>query len=122
MWTPFEFRQIARQWVEQCRAGAGDAAADDHDFGVDHIDQRRNAGGQSLHRCLPYLYRIRVARSEKVLCVLEAAVRSGGDRVVADGVFEAAGRVDDISCSVGIQRDVTQVTRAPDVPFEDSAV
>src|SRR3954463_5159128 len=92
--APFELFQLARQWLEQGRAAAGDAAADDHDLRVGHVDQRRDAAREQADGAEPGAGRVGVAfkgGGDQLMSRAEAAVAPPGECAIADRVFQAAG-------------------------------
>src|SRR5204863_2044233 len=59
--APFELVQRGAERVEQHRARAGDAAADDDRFRVGDVDERRDGGGEVVDRAEPDITGERVA-------------------------------------------------------------
>ena len=91
---PLDGVQEPRERLEQRRPGLRDAAAhDDHDLGIDHVHDRRDAAGQPVHGAEPDLRGLGVARAvggHELARVAEAAARPVRHRAVADHRLEGA--------------------------------
>jgi hypothetical protein len=99
--TPFEFVDGLLEWFEKKVFGTGgDAAAEDDDFGVEDVDQGGDGGSEMADGGQPDFLSVFVACGisiEQRVCGGVAAFAALGDGLIADGVFEAAGRVEIIA-------------------------
>src|SRR5258706_9418901 len=123
--APFHLTQLVAQRVEEGVAGGGAATADDDDFGVDHVDDGSDAGGEVAHGAEPDVGRVFVARAVGGDEIARRGESTGGallDRAVADGVFEAAGGFDDVGGALCVERDVPQMAGAADVAVEKLSI
>ena len=122
---PFHLVEDLAQWFEQRVTGPRNATADDSGFAIKNVDERANGGRECFDGSEPDFCGGGVAgvvRRDEIVRGLESAARALLDRIVADGDFEGAGSAGAIGRAVWIERDVTQVTRAPDVPAEQTAI
>jgi hypothetical protein len=100
----------------------GDPPADDHDLGIDHVDDRRDPAGQAVHRAQPDLGGLGVAgevSGHEGGRLLETAVGSARHRLVPDRRLEGAGDGGGgRRRAVRIEADVADVPGAADVARE----
>lgn len=109
---PLELVHEIAEGLEQGIAASGDAAPDDDDFGVEHVGEGSDGGGEGTDRPLPVeggCGMVGFDRAHQVVGGGEQAVGALGEVVVADGVFEAAGDAGDIQGSVRVEGDVAEV-------------
>ena len=102
--TPLGVRQFSSQWHEQGVAGERDAAAEDNDLGIEHVDQRGDAGRERAHRARPHAGRLRVTgldRLDQVGGRSETPAGAPLDRAVPHRILEAARRPADAPAGRG---------------------
>ena len=118
---PFHLVKEFAQRFEQRLTRARDAAADNGRFAIENIDEGTNGRGERFDRSQPDFRSRGIAgmvRRDEIMRGFESAARALLDRVIADGDFERAGSPGAIGRTVRIERDVSQVTRAANMPAE----
>ena len=114
--TPFEgVEHLLERFEEKVFGTSGDAAADDDEFGVEDVNKRGNGSGEMADGGKPDFLSVFIARGigiKKSVRGRVAAFASLGDGLIADGVFEASGRVEVIAGRVRIDAEVPEVAGA----------
>lgn len=117
--TPFE---VVEGLLERCEekvfGTGGDAAAEDDELGVEDVDQGRNGSGEMADGGEPDSLSVCIACGISIQKRVRggiAAFTAKADGLIADGVFEAAGRVEIVAWSVGVRAEMAEVAGAADL-------
>ena len=97
--SPFDLVELSSQRIEENAAGGSDAASQDHDLRIDHIDQGGDAAGQSPHGLRPDLGGLGIPiddRSDEFLRRPETAATALTESALRNRVFETPGSPADV--------------------------
>lgn len=102
--SPFEVVEGLLEWFKEKIFGTGgDAAAEDDEFRVEDVDQRRDGGGEMTDGGEPDSLSVFVACGIGIKQRVRGGVATfaaNANGLIANGVFEAAGRVEVIAWRV----------------------
>lgn len=123
--TPFEVVEGLLERLEEKVFGTGgDAATEDDEFGVEDVDQRRDGGGEMADGGEPDFLGVFITSGisiEQRVGGRVAAFAAKGDGLIADGVFEASGRVEVIAWRIRVDAEMTEMTGAADFTGEEAS-
>ena len=123
--TPLHFVEVVVERLEKGIPGVGDAASKKNNLGVDRIDERDDARCKVSNGTKPDGTGFEIASEvsiDQFLCAGEATARTFLHRAVADGVLQAPGCLADIRFAEGVEGNVAEVARPPDVSTQESPV
>lgn len=123
--SPFEVVEGLLERLEEKVFGTGgDAAAEDDELGIEDVDQGRNGGGEMADGGEPDFLGVFITSGisiEKSVRGSVAAFAAKADGLIADGVFEAAGRVEVIAGRIRVDAEMAEMTGAADFAGEEAA-
>lgn len=123
--TPFEVVEgLLERFEEKFFGTGGNPAAEDDEFGVEDVDQGRNGGGEMADGGEPDFLSVRIACGISIQKRVRggiAAFAANADGLVADGVFETAGRVEVIAWRIRVDAEMAEMTGAADFAGEEAS-